>query len=145
VRPAHGALALDPTARALIAAPNVAHVVTRRGGGRVRVVVTWVAHDGARILLNSRADRHWLRDVRSDPHVVVTVVDLVDQHRYVTVEGRVASETGGHQAEHAYRRLAEAYWGGEAAARHLPTGERVELAVTPDRVRVYAAVKPPAA
>jgi PPOX class probable F420-dependent enzyme len=124
---------LDAVARELLDAPNVAHVVTRRPGGRPRVVVVWVARRGDDVLLNVRADRAWLRDVRADPAVVVTVVDLRDPYRYVTVEGPAVPDDVDAQA--AYAELARKYFGDVPP----PPGDRVALRVPPERVRVYHA------
>jgi PPOX class probable F420-dependent enzyme len=132
---------LAPAALELLRAPNVAHVVTRRADGRPRVVVTWVHARPDAVLLNARADRAWVADLRREPHATVTVVDLADPHRYVTVEGPVRIAAQG--AQEAYRALAARYWGAAGAARHLPAGERVALTVAPARVRLYQAVRPP--
>jgi PPOX class probable F420-dependent enzyme len=132
---------LDARARALLGPPNVAHVVTRRRDGSPRVVVTWVDVEDGRVVLNARTDRRWVADVRRDPAVVVTVVDLADPYRYVTVEGAAVEAPDGAGA--AYRALAERYWGAPAAAAHLPPGDRTAFAVDPRRVRLYLARRPP--
>lgn len=112
---------------------NFCHLVSRRSDGSPRVVVIWVdAADGHVLLNGQEGDRHWLEDVRRDPRVICTVVNMEDPYEYVTIHGRVVEDT--HEGANAHiDAMARKYWGtdyGLAAGK-----QRVLVRVAPERVR----------
>ena len=112
---------------------NFCHLVTRKPDGSPRVVVLWVDADDEHVLLNGQeGDRYWLEDVRRDPAVIATVVDMDHPYEYVTIHGRVVADT--HQGANAHiDALARRYWGTDYG---LPEGkQRVIVRVAPERVR----------
>ena len=123
----------EPTRRLLTEGRNFAHLVTRRRDGSPRVVVIWVDADGDHVLLNGQeGDRYWLEDVRRDPEVIITVVNMEDPYEYVTVHGRAVEDT--HEGANAHiDALARRYWGRDYG---LAEGkQRVIVRVAPERVR----------
>lgn len=125
---------MEDRSRALLTeGRNFAHLVTRREDGSPRAVVVWIDADGDHALLNGQeGERHWLEDVRNDPRVVVTVVNHDDPYEYVTITGKVESET--HEGANAHiDKLAQKYWGKDYG---LGEGDqRVLMRVHPDDVR----------
>jgi PPOX class probable F420-dependent enzyme len=57
--------------------------------GRPFTVATWYDWDDGRILVNMDFERLRLQHIRRDPRVAVTVLDLGDWYRAVTILGRV--------------------------------------------------------
>ena len=69
--------------------PNAAVIATVRSDGAPYTAATWYDWDDGRILVNMDAERLRLKHIRRDPRVAVTVLDLRDWYRAVTVLGRV--------------------------------------------------------
>ena len=124
---------IEDAVRALLQGKNFCHLVTRRRDGSPRVVVIWVDADDEHVLLNGQeGERHWIADVRRDPAVICTVVNMDDPYEYVTIHGRVVGDTHEGANEH-IDALAQRYWGTDYG---LPEGkQRVIVRVAPERVR----------
>jgi PPOX class probable F420-dependent enzyme len=69
--------------------PHAAVIATVRSDGAPYAAATWYDWDDGRILVNMDFERLRLSHMRSDPRVAVTVLDLQDWYRTVTVLGRV--------------------------------------------------------
>jgi len=69
--------------------PHAAVISTVRSDGAPYSAATWYDWDDGRILVNMDYERLRLSHMRSDPRVAVTVLDLDDWYRAVTVLGRV--------------------------------------------------------
>lgn len=69
--------------------PNAAVIATVRSDGAPYTAATWYDWDDGRILVNMDFERLRLRHMRGDRRVALTVLDLGDWYRAVTVLGRV--------------------------------------------------------
>ena len=69
--------------------PNAAVIATVRSDGAPYTAATWYDWDDGRILVNMDFERLRLSHIRREPRVAVTVLDLGDWYRAVTVLGRV--------------------------------------------------------
>jgi PPOX class probable F420-dependent enzyme len=69
--------------------PNAAVIATVRSDGAPYTAATWYDWDDGRILVNMDTERLRLKHMRRDERVAVTVIDLEDWYRAVTVLGRV--------------------------------------------------------
>lgn len=69
--------------------PNAAVISTVRTDGAPYSAATWYDWDDGRILVNMDFERLRLRHMRQDPRVALTVLDLADWYRAVTVLGKV--------------------------------------------------------
>ncbi|HEX5467943.1 MAG TPA: PPOX class F420-dependent oxidoreductase [Gaiellaceae bacterium] len=69
--------------------PNAAVISTVRSDGAPYSAATWYDWDDDRVLVNMDFERLRLSHMRRDPRVAVTVIDLGDWYRAVTVLGRV--------------------------------------------------------
>ena len=86
---ARTAIAIPPDVRALLEAPNYVHLATLRADGSPRSHVVWVGLDGDHILVCT-SDRTWkARDMRRDPRVSLSVVDLTNPYEMAALQGRV--------------------------------------------------------
>jgi PPOX class probable F420-dependent enzyme len=69
--------------------PHAAVISTVRSDGAPYSAATWYDWDDGRILVNMDFERLRLRHMDRDPRVALTVLDLGDWYRAVTVLGRV--------------------------------------------------------
>ena len=69
--------------------PNAAVIATVRSDGAPYTAATWYDWEDGRILVNMDFERLRLRHMQRDGRVAVTVIDLADWYRVVTVLGRV--------------------------------------------------------
>ncbi len=78
--------------RVLLDAPNYVHLSTLRADGSPRNQVVWVDVESDHILVCT-SDRSWkAKDMRRDPRVGLSVVDLLNPYRMATLKGRVVDE-----------------------------------------------------
>jgi PPOX class probable F420-dependent enzyme len=137
--PSIGGLAVDwsdrlgPHAAELLVEQNVAVVSTHGPDTRIRSRVVWVDTDGDCVLLNSTDNRSWVGDLRREPSVACTVVDLTNPYRFVSIEGVVEEITLDGAAAH-IDRMAEKYLGIDRYPFHDPATPRVLIRVRPRRV-----------
>jgi PPOX class probable F420-dependent enzyme len=82
-------LPLPPDADALLRRANPAVIATLLGGGAPHTAATWYDWDGERILVNMDASRLRLGNMRRDVRVSLTVLDVADWYRHLTLLGRV--------------------------------------------------------
>ena len=83
-------IAIPEELRDLLAAPNVVHLSTLRADGSPRNHVVWVGLEGEHVLVCTRNKQGWkARDMRRDPRVGLSVVDLANPYRMAALQGRV--------------------------------------------------------
>jgi PPOX class probable F420-dependent enzyme len=80
---------LPPDVRELLNAPNYVHLSTLRTDGSPRNWVVWAGLEGDRILICTGESTWKARDMRHDPRVALSVVDLANPYRMAAVQGRV--------------------------------------------------------
>jgi PPOX class probable F420-dependent enzyme len=79
---------LTPDVRAFLAAPRYAAISTVSPDGSPHQALVWylLADDG--LIINSRQERHWPRNVRRDPRISVAVQDWQEPDHWVGLTGR---------------------------------------------------------
>jgi PPOX class probable F420-dependent enzyme len=83
------AIALPADVRSLLGAANYGHLSTLRADGSPRNWVVWIGVEGDHLLVCT-GDSTWkARDMRRDPRVAISVVDLANPYRMAAVQGRV--------------------------------------------------------
>ena len=80
---------LPDEVEALLARPSHAVIASSRPDGQPVSVATWYLYEHGRILVNMDFERLRLSHMRRDPRVAVTVLDIGDWYRAVTVLGTV--------------------------------------------------------
>ena len=86
------ASAIPAEVRALLEAPNYVHLATLRSDGSPRNHVVWVGLEGTNVLICT-SDVTWkAKDMRRDPRVGLSVVDLANPYRMAMMQGRVIDE-----------------------------------------------------
>jgi PPOX class probable F420-dependent enzyme len=69
--------------------PHAAVIATVRSDGAPYSAATWYDWDDGRVLVNMDFERLRLKHMQRDPRVAITVLDLADWYRAVTVLGRI--------------------------------------------------------
>ncbi|KLL12466.1 MULTISPECIES: TIGR03618 family F420-dependent PPOX class oxidoreductase [Protofrankia] len=88
----HPTIPIPTDIRALLDAPNYVHLSTLRADGSPRNQVVWVGLEGDHVLVCT-ADWSWkAKDMRRDPRVGLSVVDMADPYRMATLKGRVVEK-----------------------------------------------------
>jgi PPOX class probable F420-dependent enzyme len=83
---------MPPEVRALLDAPNYVHLSTLRANGSPRNHVVWVGLEGDHVLVCT-SDHTWkAKDMRRDPRVALSVVDVANPYRMAMLQGRVIEE-----------------------------------------------------
>jgi PPOX class probable F420-dependent enzyme len=72
-----------------LARPNIAVVASLDGRGAPHSVATWYGWEDGHILLSMDNSRRRLRYLREDPRVTLTVIDVDDWYRHISLQGEV--------------------------------------------------------
>jgi len=83
---------LGPDVRALLEAPNDAHLATVARDGSPHSVAVWVDLEGDRILIGAGHDSMKARTTRSDPRVAISITDRDNPYKTAMILGRVVEQ-----------------------------------------------------
>jgi PPOX class probable F420-dependent enzyme len=89
--PAH-ARGLTFEVRALVEAPNYAHLATVAKDGSPRSVAVWVGLEGDHILIGAGQDSMKAQTTRRDPRVAISIADRENPYRSAMILGRVIAQ-----------------------------------------------------
>jgi PPOX class probable F420-dependent enzyme len=120
---------LPPEIVEFLKAPNAAVISTTRSDGAPYSAATWYDWVDGRALVNMDFERLRLTHMRRDPRVALTVIDLNDWYRAVTILGRVA-ELRDDEGLRDIDRLSERYRGAPYWNRDR---KRVTALIDPER------------
>ena len=85
-------LPIPADVRALLDAPNYVHLATLKTDGSPRNHVVWVGLEGDSVLVCT-SDVTWkAKDMRRDPRVALSVIDVENPYRMAMLQGRVIGE-----------------------------------------------------
>lgn len=129
---------IDPGARALLEAPNFAHVATLRQDGTILNVPVWVDIEGDDVILNSAEGRAWPANLRRNGQITVTVSNSENPYEFVSITGSLAGEDK-ETADDNIDALAKKYLGQDEYPFRQPGEERVIVRVTPEKVHHHGA------
>ena len=124
---------LDAPVRALLEAPNFAHVGTIRKDGSPSVVPVWCHTDGDHVIVNSAEGRGWPTHLARDPRTAVTVMSLENPYEYAQITGRVADRTQ-EDGDEVIDFLARKYLGVDVYPWRQPGMQRVTIRIAPEHV-----------
>jgi PPOX class probable F420-dependent enzyme len=128
--------------RALLAAPNFAHLATVLPDGAPHVVPVWVGLEGDRIAFFTQPGSRKARNLEREPRVALSLTDFENPYASVWIRGRVVETVEGEPAFEIIDRIAVKYTG-----RPFPMRTGVVYLVQPDRaayVQLPFAHTPPA-
>src|SRR5437870_4808468 len=83
------AIPLSDEIKALLDAPNFAHLATLMPDGSPQSVPVWVGREGDRILICTGEGSLKAKNTRRDPRVALSIVDFRDPYLEVQLRGRV--------------------------------------------------------
>lgn len=130
-------IVLNDAARAAIAGPNLAHLVTLDPDGSPQVSVVWVGLDGDEVVVGHLGSGRKVTNIARDPRVALTMEtggrNAMGLDEYLTIRGTATVEPGG--APELLQRLAYVYLGPEVRFPPMddpPPGTIIRIA--PQRV-----------
>lgn len=123
----------DPPVRALLEAPNFAHVATLRKDGTPSVVPVWCHTDGEHVIVNSSEGRAWPAHLDRDPRTTITVMNMQNPYEYAQIFGRVAERTT-QDANEVIDSLAKKYLDLDTYPFRQPGEQRVTYRIAPEKV-----------
>jgi PPOX class probable F420-dependent enzyme len=127
---------IEGRARELIDAKNFCHVATNGKDGRPDAVLVWVDTDGEDVLLNGAEGRVWPANLRRDPRVKLTVLNLENPYEYVTIDGDVIEVTPEGADDH-INRLSKKYIDQDEYPFRAPGEVRLLVRVRPLKTSVW--------
>ena len=84
---------LSPAQRKLFEDKNFGAVATVGKDGTPRNTIVWVDMDGDRVLINGARSRGWLKNLKRNPSVALTIFDRENPYRRVSVIGKATEIT----------------------------------------------------
>jgi PPOX class probable F420-dependent enzyme len=123
---------LSEDVKALVDAPNFAHLATLMADGSPQSVPVWVGREGDRLLVCTGENSLKAKNTRRDPRVGISIVDFGDPYREVQLRGRVVERRPDGQCND-IDRVSHKYTGKPFPFRE-PQG-RVTLVIEVDRAR----------
>ena len=94
------AIPLSNEIRALLDAPNFAHLATLMPDGSPQSVPIWVGREGDRILICTGEGSLKAKNTRRDPRVALFIVDFHDPYKEAQVRGRVIERRPDGECKH---------------------------------------------
>jgi PPOX class probable F420-dependent enzyme len=128
-------VSIDGRSRELLEDKNFCHVVSAFSDGSPHAVVVWVDVEGDDVLLNGAEGRVWPANLRRDPNVLLTVVNLQNPYEYTTIKGRSVEVTSEGADEH-IDALAKKYLDQDAYPFRTPDEVRLKIRIRPEKVRL---------
>ncbi len=123
---------LSPAQRKLFEDKNFGAVATVGKDGTPRNTIVWVDMDGDRVLINGARSRGWLKNLKRNPSVALTIFDRENPYRRVSVIGK-ATEITENGAEENIDKLSMKY-NGRMYPAHEAGNPRTIVRITPERV-----------
>ena len=123
---------LSPDQRKLFEDKNFVAVATAGRDGTPRNTIVWVDVDDTHVIVNGATSRGWIKNLKHNPHVALTIFDSAAPYRRVSVIG-VAEQITTDGAEEHIDKLSMKY-GGSLYPDHLPDDPRVLVRIRPEKV-----------
>ena len=124
---------LTEDARALLGAPNIAHVATVMPDGSPHTVPTWVAVRNEHVVFLTGPGSRKARNIEGDPRVSLSLTEAGNRMRMVHLRGTVVDRLTGDEGWAVIDEMAQSYLGGP-----YPRGvDRVVFVVAPEHVTVH--------
>jgi len=127
--------AIEGRSRELLEDRNFCDVATVARDGAPHVAVVWVDTDGEDVLLNGSEGRVWPENLRRDPRVTLTVLNLQNPYEYLSIKGQAVEVTPEGADEH-IDRLAKKYLDKDEYPYRTPGEVRLLVRVRPDKVKI---------
>ena len=130
------AIKLPESARKVLQDKAYGHVVTSAPNGRPQVTMVWMDVEGDEVLFNTAEGREKARNLRRDPHVIITVQDRNNPQAYLLVHGTASVGEAGADAH--IDKLAKRFLGADKYPYRQPGEKRLLVRVRVDRLGGFA-------
>lgn len=120
---------LPENVRALIDAPNIAHVATVLPDGAPHSVPVWIGAEGDKLAFLTSPNSRKARNLAREPRVAISIADRQNPHSMAQIRGRVTERVEGDAAWVIIDRLSNKYIGQPYPLRR----DRVVFLVQPER------------
>ncbi len=120
-------------AKKLLKGKNFASLATVMSDGSPQVTLTWIAHEGDTLLVNTVEGRLKHRNMVRDGRVAITVPDSDNPYSVLVVRGRVSGMTT-EGADEQIDALAQRYMGVDKYPLNAPGDVRVIVKIEPEKV-----------
>lgn len=124
---------LSVDVRALLEAPNYAHLATVLPGGGPHTVPVWIGLEDGKIVFLTSPDSRKARNLAADPRVAISVTDRDNPYTMAQIRGHVTARLDGQEAWTIIDRLSVKYTGQPYPLR---TG-RVVVLVEPEHAGAH--------
>jgi len=124
---------LTAPVKALLDAPNFAHLATLMPDGSPHVTVVWIDIDGDLIRFNTAEGRVKPSNLRRDPRVALSVIDQNNPYAWASIRGRVVELTPVGADAH-IDLLARKYLGQDTYPMRREGEVRLTAVIEPDHV-----------
>ncbi len=118
--------------RRLFEEKNFVAVATVGKDGSPRNTIVWVDMDGDNVLINGAQSRAWIKNLKRNPHVALTIYNHEKPYQRVTVIGK-AVEITTQGGEESIDKLSMKY-GGRLYPAHEANNPRTIVRIRPDAV-----------
>jgi PPOX class probable F420-dependent enzyme len=122
--------------RELLEAPNFCQVGSLRKDGSPAVVPTWVDVEGDLAVINTAEGRAWVKNVRRDPRVNLTVLNQDNPYEFVSIKATMVEDTTEGADAH-IDKLAQQYLGEEKYPFRAEGEVRVMLKFQAEKVNHF--------
>lgn len=129
-------MALSSDVRALLEAPNFAHLATLMPDGSPQSAPVWVGVEGDRVLIATGEGSVKGKNTKRDPRVSLSIVAMDNPYREAQLRGRVVERRGDRNLN-VIDQLSRKYTGKEFPMRGNPE-QRVVLVIEVERARYTA-------
>jgi PPOX class probable F420-dependent enzyme len=123
---------LSADQRKLFEDKNFVAVATSGRDGSPRNTIVWVDADETHLIVNGARSRGWIKNLRHNPNVALTIFDRENPYRRVTVIGKAEQITSDGAEKH-IDKLSMKY-NGRLYPAHLPNDPRVLVRIRPEKV-----------
>jgi len=130
------AIKLPESARKMLQDKAYGHVVTSAPNGRPQATMVWVDVEGDEVLFNTAEGREKARNLRRDPHVVISIQDRNNPQAYLLVHGTASVAEAGADAH--IDKLAKRFLGVDKYPYRQPGEKRLLIRVRVDRLGGFA-------
>jgi PPOX class probable F420-dependent enzyme len=100
---------LTPDARAFLAAPRHVTIATIGPDGAPHQAVVWYVLDGDDLILNSRPERRWPRNLAADPRIAMAIYEIEQPEHWFGLKGRAELLHEGAEATADIQAMARRY------------------------------------
>jgi PPOX class probable F420-dependent enzyme len=100
---------LSPDARAFLATPRFATIATVGPDGAPHQAVIWYMLDGDDLIINSRPERRWPRNLAADPRISMAIYELEQPEHWFGLKGQAELLHEGDEATADIQALARRY------------------------------------